>query len=195
MQPIQLKFTYTEAEYLAATRLLLLGQKVLLLRTVVFLVLVIAGFMLLSLLGEFAFPLWAALALGTLVAASFAYAGLVDAPRRFFRKDPTLRDEFLLTFSEEGVAIKTAQIDSKLAWSLYKSVVENKSLYALVYNDPARTSMTLVPKRVFRDAVEEMEFRRLVHRQVDQSLALTNESISDQTYSYVPSKLEPPDWR
>lgn len=195
MQPIQLKFTHTEAEYLAATRLLLLSQKVLLIRTGVLLMLVILGVMMISLLGEFAFPLWAAMALGAVIAVGFAYMGLIDAPRRYFRKDPKMRDEFLLTFSEEGVAVKTPQIDSKLAWSLYKGVVENKSLYVLLYNDPARTSITMVPKRVFRDAVEELEFRRLVHRQVDQSLALTSESISDQTYAYVPSNLEPPDWR
>lgn len=195
MQPIQLKFTHTEAEYLAATRLLLFGQKVLLARVVVILVFVIFGIMMISLLGDFAFPLWAALLLSILVATSFAYAGLIDAPRRYFRKDPKMRDEFLLTFSEEGVAVKTEQIDSRLAWSLYKGVLENKSLYVLMYDDPARTSITMVPKRVFRDANEELEFRRLVHRQVDQSLALTNESIGDQPYAYVPSKLEPPDWR
>lgn len=195
MQPIQLKFTHTEAEYLAATRLLLFGQKVLLIRTALFLVLVIAGILMLSMIGDFALPLWAALLIGGVIAVGFAYMGLVDAPRRYFRKDPKMRDEFLLTFSEEGVAVKTAQIDSKLAWSLYKGVLENTSLYVLMYNDPTRISITMVPKRVFRDAGEELEFRRLVHRQVDQSLALTNESIGNQTYAYVPSKLEPPDWR
>ena len=195
MQPIQLKFTHTEAEYLGATRLLLFGQKVLLIRTAAFLVLVVAGILMLSLLGDFAFPLWASLLLGVVMAGGFAYMGLVDAPRRFFRKDPKMRDEFLLTFSEEGVAVKTAQIDSKLAWSLYKGVQENKSVYVLVYNDPARMSMTLVPKRAFRDPSEELEFRRLVQREVDQSLALTNESLGDHAYAYVPSKSGPPDWR
>ena len=195
MQPIQLKFTHTEAEYLGATRLLLFGQKVLLIRTAAFLVLVVAGILMLSLLGDFAFPLWASLLLGVLMAGGFAYMGLVDAPRRFFRKDPKMRDEFLLTFSDEGVAVKTAQIDSKLAWSLYKGVQESKSVYVLVYNEPARVSMTLVPKRAFRDAVEELEFRRLVQRKVDQSFALTDESLGDPAYAYVPSKSGPPDWR
>ena len=195
MQPIQLKFTHTEAEYLAATRLLLIGQKVLLIRMIVFLVLAIGGVMMMLLLTDFPFPLWAAVALSVLIAVGIAYMGVVDAPRRFFRKDPKMRDEYTLTFSEEGVAVKTAQIDSKLAWSLYKEVLENKSLYVLMYNEPARLTMTVVPKRVFRSASEEMEFRDLVHREVDQSLALTNESVSDQPYAYVPSKLEPPDWR
>lgn len=94
-----------------------------------------------------------------------------------------------------GVALKTTEIDSKLAWSLYKRVLENKSLYVLVYDAPGRMVMTVVPKRVFRDASEELEFRRLVHRQIDPSLAFTNDTISDQNYTYVPSKLEPPDWR
>lgn len=195
MQPIQLRFSYTEAEYLGATRLILFGQKLILARVVVLLALIMLISFMVSVLTDFEFPLWAALSLGLLVATSFAYKGLIDAPRRYFRTDPKMRDEFALTFSDEGVAVKTPQIDSKLAWSLYKEVLENKSLYVLVYNEPARLTMTMVPKRVFRDANEQLDFRRLVHRYVDQSLALTNDSVNDQNYAYVPSKLEPPDWR
>jgi len=195
MPPIQLKFTHTEAEYLGATRLLMFGEKVILVRLVVVLAFIFFGSMIIPLLTDFDFPLWAALLIGLLVDASLAYMVLVEAPRKFFRRDPKSRDEFALTFSEEGVAVKTSQIDSKLAWSMYKRVLENKSLYVLTYDDPARMTMMVVPKRVFRDAGEEWEFRKLVHRQVDQSLALTNDSIGDQNYAYVPSKLEPPDWR
>ena len=193
MQPIQLRFSYTEAEYLGAARLILFGQKLILARVVVLLALVVLISFVVSVLTDFEFPVWAALSLGLLVATSFAYKGLIDAPRRYFRQDPKMRDEFALTFSDEGVAVKTPQSDSKLAWSLYKEVLENRSLYVLVYNEPAR--MTMVPKRVFRDANEELGFRRLVHRHVDQSLTLTNDSVSEQNYTYVPSKLEPPDWR
>jgi hypothetical protein len=195
MQPIKVKFNYTEKEYLTAARMLLFGQRVLLARLIIILALVWFGIMTISLLSEFEFPLWAAFWIGLLVDVSFVYLGVVDAPRRLFRKDAKMREQFELTFSEEGVALKTSQIDSKLAWSLYKGILENKSLYVLVYDAPGRMMMTVVPKRVFRDASEELEFRRLVHQQVDQSLALTNESVSDQPYTYVPSKLEPPDWR
>lgn len=195
MQPIQVKFNYTEKEYLAAAQMLLFGQKAFLARLIIILVLVLFGIMTISLLSDFEFPLWASFWIGLLIDASFVYVGLVDAPRRLFRKDSKMREEFALKFSEEGVALKTQQIDSKLAWSLYKQVLENKSLYVLVYDAPGRMMMTVVPKRVFRDASEELEFRRLVHRQVDQSLALTIDGRSDQNYAYVPSKLEPPDWR
>jgi hypothetical protein len=193
MQPIQLKFTHTEAEYLAATRLLLFGQKVLLARLIVFMALVLFASLVFAIVAEF--ELWAALLLGLLFDVAIAYMGVVDAPRRVFRKDAKMRDEYALTFSEEGIALKTSQIDSKLAWSLYKQVLENKSLYVLVYDAPGRMVMTVVPKRVFRHATEEMEFRELVHRKVDQSLSLTNDSVGNQPYAYVPSKLEPPDWR
>lgn len=195
MQPIQVKFNHTEKEYLTATRMLLFSQKELLARLIIILVLVWLGIMMISLLSEFEFPLWATCCIGLLIDASFVYVGIVDAPRRVFRKDSKMREEFTLTFSEEGIALKTPQIDSKLAWSLYKRVLENKSLYVLVYDSPGQLSMTVVPKRVFRDASEELEFRRLVHRQLDPSLAFTNGSINDQNYTYVPSTLEPPDWR
>jgi YcxB-like protein len=195
MQPIHVKFTHTEAEYLSATRLLLFGQKVILARLVIVLALVFFGIVMVSLISDFEFPLWAAVWIGLLVDASFAYMGVVNAPRRVFRKDSKFRDEYALTFSEEGIALKTHQIDSKLAWSLYKQVLENKSLYVLVYDAPARMVMTVVPKRVFRHAGEELEFRELVHRKIDQSLELASDRTNDQTYTYVPSNLEPPDWR
>lgn len=195
MQPIQLKFTHTEAEYLSATRLLLFGQKVLLARMVIVLALVFFGIVMISFISDFEFPLWAAVSLGLLVDASFAYVGVVDAPRRVFRKDSKFRDEYALTFSEDGIALKTHQIDSKLAWSLYKQVLENKSLYVLVYDAPGRMVMTVVPKRVFRHAGEESEFRELVHCKVDQRVALGAAHTNDQTYTYTPSNLEPPDWR
>jgi len=193
MQPIQVKFTHTEAEYLSATRLLLFGQKVILARLIVIMALVLFLSSALAVVGEY--HLWGALALGIVFNVAIFYLGVVDAPRRVFRKDSKFRDEYALTFSEEGIALKTHQIDSKLAWSLYKQVLENKSLYVLVYDAPGRMVMTVVPKRVFRHAGEESEFRELVHRKVDQSLALAGDRTNDQTYTYVPSKLEPPDWR
>jgi hypothetical protein len=160
---------------------------------VVFMALVLFLAVLLAVIG--AYHLWGALALGILFNVAIFYSAVVNAPRRVFRKDSKFRDEYALTFSEEGIALKTHQIDSKLAWSLYKQVLENKSLYVLVYDAPGRMVMTVVPKRVFRHAGEESAFRELVHRKIDQSLALAGAHTNDQTYTYVPSNLEPPDWR
>jgi hypothetical protein len=193
MQPIQFRFSYTEEEYLKAARLLTLGQKAIMARLVVFLALLTGAFVLLLIVVDFQFSLWWALLAGLLFSATLGYLLLFDAPRKYFRGDPKLRDEFVLTFSDEGVQVQTTQIDSKLAWTLYKRVVENKSLYVLVYGDGRM--MTVVPKRAFRDADEELQFRGLLRRHVDHSLTALGGNFKEPVPEYVPTKFEPPDWR
>jgi hypothetical protein len=193
MQPIQFRFSYTEEEYLKAARLLTLGQKAIMARLVVFLALLTGAFVLLLIVVDFQFSLWWALLAGLLFSATLGYLLLFDAPRKYFRGDPKLRDEFVLTFSDEGVQVQTTQIDSKLAWTLYKRVVENKSLYVLVYGDGRM--MTVVPKRAFRDADEELQFRGLLRRHVDHSLTALGGNFKEPVLEYVPTKFEPPDWR
>src|SRR5215467_1207492 len=167
MQPIQLRFSYTESEYLSASRLLLLSETNLVVRLGVLLLLILFVGIVLTIVGDFLFPIWAVIMLTLLVAAAFVYKAFVDMPRRYFRNNTQARGEYQLTFSSEGVWVQTTGIDSKLAWSLYTRVLENNSLYVVVYGKDARM-MTAVPKRVFRTANEELEFRNLLRQHVDQ---------------------------
>ena len=193
MQPIQFRFSYTEEEYVKAARLLTLGQKEMLLRLVVFFLLLAAAIVMLAIVADLGFPLWWAVLAALACEATLAYLLFVEAPKKYFRGDPKLRDEFSLTFSDDGVGVQTAQIDSKLAWSLYKRVTENKSLYVIVYGDGRM--MTVVPKRLFRNADEELQFRELLRRHVDQNFTALGAGSSERVPEYVPTKLEPPDWR
>ena len=194
MQPIQLRFSYTEAEYLNAARTLILAEKTTVARLIAIFVLLVMVMLLLPILAGFTFPLWIGVLFALAFDALFAYQLIVQIPRRFFRGDPKMRDEYRLTFSDEGVWLQTSQIDSKMGWSLYKRVLENKSLYIIVYGRDTRM-MTVIPKRVFRDVNEELEFRQLLRRHVDQRLPPTNATISAEMPSYTPSTLEPLDWR
>lgn len=194
MQSLQFRFRYSEAEYLGAARLLILKEKSVLVRMVVFLLMILFGAIMLAIIGDFGMPLWSVLAMALLVDTAFVYNIFFNMPRRYFRKNDNLRDEFQLSFSHEGVSVKTSQIDSKLAWTLYTKVAENSSLYVIVYGKDARM-MTAVPKRVFQSAHEELEFRRLLREHVDQQFPATNGSIEARTQQYVPSGSEPPDWR
>jgi hypothetical protein len=195
MQPIQLRFSYTEAEYLNASRLLLMREGKMIVRLVAFFILLLSGGILLTMLvPEFTFPFWLVLLIVLMFVGVFVHKIFADMPRKYFRGDAKMRDEFVLTFSHDGVWVKTSQIDSKMAWSLYTRVFENSSIYVIVYGKDARM-MTAVPKRVFRSAQEEVEFRNLLRQHVDDRLPLTNPSIDDRIPEYVPSRSEPPDWR
>ena len=56
--------------------------------------------------------------------------------------------------------------------------------------------MTVVPKRAFRDAAQEAEFRRLLRRHVNQNLPQRQVGgAAADAAEYVPASPEPPDWR
>src|ERR1700680_172787 len=46
-------------------------------------------------------------------------AAFVVVPPLIFRSEPKLRDDYSLTFSQDGIHFRTAHIDSQLKWSLY----------------------------------------------------------------------------
>jgi len=194
MQPLQLRFTYTEAEYLGASQLVMLRGTTLIIRLIVFSVLILFGASMFSIMQDFIVPLWAVVLIALLLDVALVYKVFVDMPRRYFRGDAKLRDEYRLTFSEDHIRIQTSQIDSKLAWSLYTRALENSSLYVLVYGKDNRM-MTVVPKRAFPTAQEELQFRNLVHNRVDKRLPPTNANLDRQVSEYAAPRFEPPDWR
>jgi len=195
MQPLQLRFSYTEAEYLNASRLLILRETKIIVRMVVlFLLLFCGGLLLTMLVPAFNFLVWFVGLFALVLEAVFAQKIFSDMPRKYFRGNANAREEFLLTFTHDGVWVKTSLIDSKMAWSLYTKVFENSSMYVIVYGKDARM-MTAVPKRVFRSAQEELEFRNLLRQHVDPNLPPTNATIEARTPEYVPSGSQPPDWR
>ena len=194
MQPLQFRFRYSEAEYLSAARLLILKERSVLVRIITFLLLILFLAIVVTIAGNLLIPIWSVAAMALLVNMALVYNIFFNMPRRYFRRNDNLRDEFQLSFSHEGVSVKTSQIDSKLAWTLYTKVAENNSLYVIVYGKDARM-MTAVPKRVFQSANEELEFRKLLREHVDHQFPATNASIEARAPQYVPSGSQPPDWR
>src|SRR5882672_7501666 len=105
---IKLEFTYMEAEYLSAARLLTLRDSNVLFRLILFAVFIVAGASILTaLLTDY--PWWVAFIATALFLAAIYYNALVQATRKYFRGDPKFQDSYQFTFSDEGVAVKTAQ--------------------------------------------------------------------------------------
>ena len=194
MQTVQLRFTYTEAEYVAASRLLL-SEKETVVRLALFYGLMFFGLGALLMAAGITFPLWFWASIISLAGVAAWHQIFTQMPRRYFRGDRKLRGEYALTFSDEGVWLRTAEVDSKLAWSLYSGVRESRDLYVIAYGRDTRM-MTVVPKRAFRDAGQETEFRQLLRRHVERNLP--RKQIGGgvaEAAEYVPSSSGPPDWR
>ena len=186
---VELCYSLTEQEYLSAVRFYLMRSKRLMVRVIVWLVLVLAGLFLLNVVIDFILPIWFILALVVLIGVAFFHGYLVDLPRRYFRSDPKFRQEYNLTFTDAGIEFKTQDINSSIAWSLYTRVVENENFYILVYGENI-PSLSILPKRAFRDSNEENDFRQMLRRHIDQDFKL-----GDGEREYVPASSQPPDWR
>jgi hypothetical protein len=80
-------------------------------------------------------------------------------PRLMVAGNPRLRDEYRLTFSDDGIVFQTVSIDSRLAWSLYTSAAVVRDFYLLYYG---RRQFTVIPKRAFENAADMQAFDALL---------------------------------
>jgi hypothetical protein len=103
-----------------------------------------------------------------LVGASAAFALILVAafviiPPLVFRREPKFRDDYSLTFSEEGIRFRTVHVDSQLQWSLYSRALVDAYSYVLHYGS---RSFTVIPKRVFQNAEQQRAFEQLLAQHV-----------------------------
>jgi hypothetical protein len=99
-----------------------------------------------------------AIAFGLMLIAAFTII-----PPLAFRREPTLQDDYSLTFSPEGIHFRTGHIDSQLQWSLYSRALIDAHCYVLYYGS---SQFTVIPKRVFQSAEQQQVFERLVTEHV-----------------------------
>ena len=83
--------------------------------------------------------------------------------RLTFKANPKFRETYGLTFSDAGVQFKTVSIDSKLAWSHYRKVLEGPTVVLLVYG---RWMYTVIPKSAFHDEAQLAAFINLINQHV-----------------------------
>ena len=90
-------------------------------------------------------------------------AAFAIIPKITFRSQPKFRDDYLLTFSPQGIGFRTAHINSDLQWSLYTHALVDAHSYILYYGSK---QFTVIPKRVFGDDAQRQTFARLLAQNV-----------------------------
>lgn len=188
---VQLTFRYDEKEYLAATRLYFRHSTELQTTLIALYVVFATVLLVVNVLIDFILPLWSVVAFILLAGVGWSHGIVIDVPRRHFRGDPKFRDEYTLIFTDAGIDFKTENMSAKIAWSFYTGVIENESFYLLVYGKNIH-SVSVLPKRAFRDSSQETLFRKMLRRHVDSKLKLTE---GERAEEYVPKSFQPPDWR
>jgi YcxB-like protein len=190
---VEIQFTYTEAEYAEAARHYMNKTYQTRFGLILGLLVFFGGAGIWALDGDSLFgPICLALGALLLLVSGNSYFVI---PQRIYKRNPQLREEYRLQFSDEGIAFHTKGVDSALRWSLYKEVWETERFYFLLYGKDA---FSLIPKRAFAGGWQERAFKEMLQRHIapssdnQKSLAAAKK---EQPTEYVPKSLEPPDWR
>lgn len=127
------------------------------------------------------------------VLSTYISALFFSGPKRRFRRDATLRQDFQIEFSDEAILYSAPDFVSRMNWSYYSRAVETDSVYILVRGT---LQMTVIPKRAFNSAAQEASFRRLLARHLPPEglKKLKGDGKRREIEEYEPPPM-PPDWR
>jgi hypothetical protein len=156
-EPISLRFSYNRNEYVRAIRRHL--KTVMRVRLDVFgaIFSIGMGFYLVNSCGINVLSMLP-LTVGGLLLAIIGYAMFI-VPHLWYTREPKLKQQYYLVFSNAGIEFQTAGIDSKLDWSIYRKWLSDKDFYILYYG---KWSLTVVPRRAFLNPADDRAFHDLL---------------------------------
>jgi YcxB-like protein len=160
-ETVNLSFRYSESDYARALRAHYTSRLQLRLDIVAAIVLLVLGVYLwhspdLDWLGKACVAVSAVFVL-------ILIAAFIVIPPLAFRREPKFRDDYSLTFSQDGIHFATAHVDSHLQWSLYSRALVDAHSYVLYYGS---RQFTVIPKRVFQSAEQQQTFEQLLAQHV-----------------------------
>lgn len=162
MEKIEIKFKYTKEEYVKAFREYLLLTKTIKKRDMIVAILVIIFSTIWLILSK---EILSAVCLLCGVLFLLLLCNLYYwMPGRNFSQNNKFKEEYNLTFSDEGILFKTDSINSNLKWNTYVDFMENEEFFYLIQ---AKQVFSLIPKRAFDSVEVENGFREMVLRNVN----------------------------
>jgi YcxB-like protein len=107
---------------------------------------------------------WLLLGAGVVLLAMVGYA-LFVLPNMIYQSQPKLKDQYSLTFSDDGIAFKTINIDATLQWSFYHSWLFDDDFYIMYHG---RRDLSVIPRRSLTDG-DDLHLRELLTKNVGPS--------------------------
>jgi len=86
-------------------------------------------------------------------------------PNFIMKKNPLLFDEFSLEFSDEGIHYKSAVVDSKISWAVFKSAIITKE-QCLLFNKDKKAQFNLIPLRCFESNDQLLAFDSIIREKI-----------------------------
>ena len=148
--PVSITFSFTRDEYIRAMKrhyrsTLKVGRD-----AITGLVALTVGIILL-LRSSGGWPAWALLIVGVVLLLMVVYVVFL-LPQMIYRSQPKLKDEYSLTFNDDGIAFKTRNIDSILRWSVYQSWLCDDDFYIMYHG---KRDLSAIPRRTLSKDEDE----------------------------------------
>lgn len=161
-----LNFKYTREEYVESRRNYLFMNK-----TVKKLDLILIGLLILFTLYLFinnGFSTMSIVLSILLLVVSAIFAVLyIFQPGMFYDRIDKFKQQYHLEFNDNKILFKTDDISSELEWNFYEALWENKKFFYIIHS---KEMYTLVPKRVFNNETEIIEFKNLFMKYNDKKI-------------------------
>lgn len=162
LETIELKFQYTQSEFVRAERQYLISSKIIHKYDLA----LVAVFLLFSVFNMLfsSFSLFSILIFGLVIVVTTIGSYLyILMPILKFNQIAKYREEYTLVFSKEAIHFKTPSIESELKWNIYSALWDSRDFYFLIQ---APRIYTIIPKRVFKDQNEKQIFEDIVQSRV-----------------------------
>ena len=162
MEPIEVRFQYTEKEYIQASRQYMFMSKLLKKSDIILPIVLLPTSVLYMFLTEFdvlSIVLCVCAVVYLMIIATLYYL----IPKVSYKQNAKYQEEYYLSFSEEGIKFRTNTINSDLQWEVYKKLLENEEYFYLCQN---KQIYSVIPKRAFQGEETMLQFKELALEKV-----------------------------
>ena len=109
---------------------------------------------------------WLLVTLGAILLALVAYA-IFLLPKMIYNSQPKLKNEYRLSFSDDGIGFKTDGIDSTLQWSLYQSWLSDNDFYVMYHG---KRDLSVIPRRALVSDDDDSRLREMLENNIGPAL-------------------------
>ena len=88
-------------------------------------------------------------------------------PGMFYDKIDKFKQQYYLEFKDNKIFFRTDDISSELEWNFYEALRENDDFFYIIHS---KEMYTLIPKRVFNNEMEMIEFKELFMKYNDKKI-------------------------
>jgi hypothetical protein len=155
--PVSTTFTYSREEYMLAMRrhyYSTLHPKY----DFVGGLLAIVGGLYMALAMDIGWIAWCLVAAGCALLGMIAYAMLL-LPAIIYASQPKLKNEYTLSFADDGIRFRTKGIDATLQWSLYHRWLSDDRFYIMYHG---KRDLSVIPRRALAHDDSDNRLRQLL---------------------------------